>query len=141
MARFEGALAQACAGTGLVPREAALTIAEVAATATFDATALAPAARRAGALTIPFVKQLTEKVAAVGRRRQRATSTHWFDQPDVIDTGAVLCLRPCGGCALRHLFPAWAMPRPRWRSANARTPIRSRATLLQPAVSGPVPFG
>ena len=93
MARFEGALALASARSGLVPEDAARTIASVAATARFDAAALAPAARRAGALSIPFVKQLTEKVAAVSPEAARYVHLGATSQ-DVIDTAVVLCLLP-----------------------------------------------
>jgi 3-carboxy-cis,cis-muconate cycloisomerase len=136
MARFEGALALACASAGLVPREDARIIAEVAATAAFDAAALAPAARRAGALTIPFVKQLTEKVAAVSPEAARYVHLGSTSQ-DVLDTGTVLCLLPAAERLLslcRRLGDAAAALAQR----HARTPTVAR-TLLQPAV--PVPFG
>ncbi len=136
MARFEGALALACASAGLVPREAARTIAEVAATAAFDAAALAPAARRASALTIPFVKQLTAKVATVSPEAARYVHLGSTSQ-DVIDTGVVLCLRPAAERLLelsRRVGDAAATLARR----HARTPTVAR-TLLQPAV--PVPFG
>ena len=136
MARFEGGLALASARNGIVPDAAAKTIAEVAAGARFDAAALAPAARRAGTLAIPFVKQLTEKVAAVSP--QAARHVHFgATSQDVIDTGVVLCLLP----AIERLLSlsrrlgdaAAALVR-----LHARTPMTAR-TLLQPAV--PVPFG
>jgi 3-carboxy-cis,cis-muconate cycloisomerase len=136
MARFEGALALACASAGLVPHDAARTIAEVAATAAFDAAALARAARRAGVLTIPFVKQLTEKVAAVSPEAARYVHQGSTSQ-DVIDTGAVLCLLAAADRLLalaRRLGDAAAALAQR----HTRTPTVAR-TLLQSAV--PVPFG
>ncbi len=136
MARFEGALALASARAGLVPDEAAHTIAKVAATARFDAAALAPAARRAGALSIPFVRQLTEKVAAVSPEAARYVHLGATSQ-DVIDTGVVLCLLPATErlqALSRRLGDAAAGLAQRY----ARTPTVAR-TLLQPAV--PVTFG
>jgi 3-carboxy-cis,cis-muconate cycloisomerase len=136
MARFEGALALACARAGLVPEEAARTIAKVAATAKFDAAALAPAARHAGALTIPFVKQLTEQVAAVSPEAARYVHLGATSQ-DVIDTGVVLCLSAASARLLalcRRLGDAAVALAQR----HARTPMPAR-TLLQPAL--PVPFG
>ena len=136
MARFEGALALASARSGLVPEDAARTIASVAATARFDAAALAPAARRAGALSIPFVKQLTEKVAAVSPEAARYVHLGATSQ-DVIDTAVVLCLLPATErlqALSRRLGDAAAGLAKR----HARTPMVAR-TLLQPAV--PVTFG
>ena len=136
MARFEGALALASARAGVVPEKAARTIAEVAAVAEFNAAALAQAARRASTLAIPFVKQLTEKVAAVSPEAARYVHFGATSQ-DVIDTGVVLCLVPASERVLalsRRLGEAAAMLVKR----HARTPMTAR-TLLQPAV--PVPFG
>ncbi len=64
MARFEGALALAGASAGLVPADEARTIDQVARRASFDASALARQARNAGTLAIPFVNELTARVAA-----------------------------------------------------------------------------
>lgn len=136
MARFEGALALASAHSGVVPDAAARTIAEVAEGARFDAAALAPAARRASTLAIPFVKQLTEKVAVVSPEAARYVHFGATSQ-DVIDTGVALCLIPAAGRVLslsKRLGDAAAVLSQR----HARTPMAAR-TLLQPAV--PVPFG
>ena len=136
MARFEGALARACAAAGLAPAGAAKTIAEVAARSEFDAKALARAARTAGALTIPFVKRLTEQVAAVSAEAARYVHLGATSQ-DVIDTGVVLCLGPASERVLalsKRLGDAAAALAKR----HALTPMAAR-TLLQPAV--PVTFG
>jgi len=136
MACFEAALAHACAEAGLAPAEAAKTIADVSARAEFDAAALARAARTAGALTIPFVKRLTEQVAAVSPEAARYVHLGATSQ-DVIDTGLVLCLLPASARVLalsRRLGDAAAVLAKR----HARTPMAAR-TLLQPAV--PVTFG
>ena len=136
MARFEGALAGACAAAGIVSAADAKIIAQVCAGAKFDAVALARDARRAGTLTIPFVKSLTGQVAAVSPEAARWVHFGATSQ-DVIDTAVVLCL---GDAAARivtlskHVGDAAAA----LASAHRATPTLAR-TLLQPAV--PVPFG
>jgi 3-carboxy-cis,cis-muconate cycloisomerase len=136
MARFEGALALASSRAGIVPATAAKTIADVAAGARFDASALAPAARRASTLAIPFVRQLTEKVAAVSPEAARFVHFGATSQ-DVIDTAVVLCLGTAADrvstLSRRTGDAASAMAK-----RYARSPTVAR-TLLQPAV--PVPFG
>ena len=136
MARFEGSLALASARAGVIPEAAARTIADVAASARFDAAALAPAARSASTLAIPFVKQLTEKVAAVSPEAARHVHFGATSQ-DLIDTGVALCLVPATERLLalsRRVGDAAVALSKRY----ARTPTVAR-TLLQPAV--PVPFG
>jgi 3-carboxy-cis,cis-muconate cycloisomerase len=136
MARFEGALALACVHAGVIPDSAARTIAEVAAVARFDAAALAPAARRASTLAIPFVKELTAQVAE--KSAEAARFVHFgATSQDAIDTGSVLCLVPATARLLalsQRLGDAAAALARR----HAQTPTAAR-TLLQPAV--PVPFG
>jgi len=95
MARFEAALARAEARAGLVPPEHAQTIARVCERAEFDVTALARAARSAGALAIPFAQSLTAQVAAVSAEASRFVHFGATSQ-DVMDTAAVLCLRSAG---------------------------------------------
>ena len=136
MARFESALARASALGGLVPQEAALAIADVALRTRFDAAALATAARRAGTLAIPFVKQLTEEVAAVSPEAARYVHFGATSQ-DLVDSSVVLCLKPATERVLAlsgRLGDAAAS----LASHYAQTPMAAR-TLLQPAV--PVPFG
>jgi 3-carboxy-cis,cis-muconate cycloisomerase len=136
MSRFEAALARASAQVGVVPEAAAKIISEVSGRAQFDATALARASRRASTLAIPFVKQLTEKVAAVSLEAARYVHFGATSQ-DVVDTGVVLCLVPATERVLtlsRRLGDAATVLVKR----HARTPMAAR-TLLQPAV--PVTFG
>jgi 3-carboxy-cis,cis-muconate cycloisomerase len=136
MARFEGALAVASARNGIFPASHATAIGKVCDEASFDAPALAKQARVAGALAIPFVKALTEKVAAVSPEAARFVHFGATSQ-DVMDTAAVLCLRRAGGriSALAvALGDASAALANRYRA----TPTVAR-TLLQPAA--PVPFG
>jgi 3-carboxy-cis,cis-muconate cycloisomerase len=92
MARFEGALARASARHGLVPAAHAQTISRVCERARFDPAALAREGR-AGTLVIPFVKQLTAQVAAQSLEAARHVHSGATSQ-DVIDTAAVLCLKP-----------------------------------------------
>ena len=136
MARFEGALALASASANLLPQEDAKIIARVCETARFDAAALGRAARRAGTLAIPFVKELTAQVAAVSPPAALHVHAGATSQ-DVIDTGVMLCLHPAAQriaeLALRLGDAAAAIAR---RHENTLTAAR---TLLQPAL--PVPFG
>ncbi|HUK03567.1 MAG TPA: lyase family protein [Burkholderiales bacterium] len=136
MARFEGALAKASVAAGLVPAAAADTIARVAAGASFDANSIGEAARRSATLTIPFVRSLTEQVAAVSADAARYVHLGATSQ-DVVDSAVALCLGPACERVLalsgRVGDAAAALAR-----RHARTPVLAR-TLLQPAV--PVSFG
>jgi 3-carboxy-cis,cis-muconate cycloisomerase len=136
MARFEGALAAASARSGLFPASHAEAIGRVCEGASFNVAALAKQARVAGTLAIPFVKVLTEKVAA--RSPEAARYVHFgATSQDVLDTATVLCLREACEriCALAvDLGDARATLAKRHRA----TPMVAR-TLLQPAA--PVPFG
>jgi len=135
MARFEGALARAAARHGFVPAEHAEAISRVSERAQFDASALAREGR-AGTLAIPFVKQLTAQVAAVSR--DAASHVHaGATSQDVIDTAAVLCLKPA--CArVFELTERLGVAAAGLARRHAHTPTAAR-TLLQPAL--PVPFG
>jgi 3-carboxy-cis,cis-muconate cycloisomerase len=135
MARYEGALARASARHGLVPAAHAQTISRVCERARFDPAALAREGR-AGTLVIPFVKQLTAQVAAQSLEAARHVHSGATSQ-DVIDTAAVLCLKPAcarvAELAVRLGDAAAALAR---RHKETRTSAR---TLLQPAL--PVTFG
>jgi 3-carboxy-cis,cis-muconate cycloisomerase len=136
MARFEGALAKASVDAGLVPAEAAETIARVAARASFDAETIGKEARRSATIAIPFVKSLTEQVTAASAEAARYVHFGATSQ-DVIDTGVVLCLGPASERVLslsKRVGDAAATLARR----HAKTPMVAR-TLLQPAV--PITFG
>jgi 3-carboxy-cis,cis-muconate cycloisomerase len=92
MLDFEAALARAEARVGVIPKAAAAPIAARCQAGLFDMTALARAARSAGNLAIPMVKQLT---ALVGKDdAEAARYVHWgATSQDAIDTGLVLQLR------------------------------------------------
>jgi 3-carboxy-cis,cis-muconate cycloisomerase len=136
MARFEAALARAAAKAALITGADAEAIAAACAEFRPDAGALALAARKTGALAIPFVDELrkhtrTRSASAAEVLHSGATSQ------DVMDTGMVLCLRPAceriAALAVR-LGDAAAGIAQRHRA----TPSAGR-TLLQPAL--PLPFG
>jgi len=136
MARFEGALAAASARNGVFPASHAETIGKICDGASFDAPALARQARVAGALAIPFVKALTEKVAAVSSEAARYVHFGATSQ-DVLDTAAVLCMREA--CErISVLAVALGDASAALAKRHRATPMVAR-TLLQPAA--PVPFG
>jgi 3-carboxy-cis,cis-muconate cycloisomerase len=144
MARFEAGLAAAQADAGLVPRQAAETIAAVCARVgapadglpAFDAALLAPAARRAGTLAIPFVRALTDAVAA--RDPQAARWVHMgTTSQDVIDTALALQAGAAGAALQAQLTRAGDLLAA-LADAHRGTMMTGR-TLLQPAT--PVPFG
>jgi 3-carboxy-cis,cis-muconate cycloisomerase len=92
MLTFEVALVRAEARLGIVPQAAADAIAAVAKSESFDATQLAKDALLAGALAIPFVKALTERVRA--SNPAAAGFVHWgATSQDVSDTALVLLLK------------------------------------------------
>ena len=135
MARFEGALARAAARHGFVPAAHAGIISHVCDSARFDARALARAGRE-GTLAIPFVEALTAQVAAVSPPAARQVHAGATSQ-DVIDTAAVLCLKPA--CArIVELITGLGNAAAELARRHARTPTAAR-TLLQPAL--PVTFG
>jgi 3-carboxy-cis,cis-muconate cycloisomerase len=130
MFRFEEALSKAQAEEGLLPEAAARAIASVCNAQLYDIPAIIHAARRAGALAIPLVKELTKTVALYDA--EAATRVHWGStSQDVIDTAMVLASRD----ALRllddglrdlsgHLLQL--------AERHLATPVLAR-TLMQPA--------
>jgi 3-carboxy-cis,cis-muconate cycloisomerase len=135
MARFEGALARAAARHGFVPAAHAEIISRVCEDARFDAAALARAGRE-GTLAIPFVKALTAQVARTSAEAARHVHVGATSQ-DVIDTAAVLCLKPA--CArIVELTTGLGNAAAELARRHARTPMAAR-TLLQPALA--VTFG
>ena len=135
MARFEGALARASARLGLLPAAHAEVISRVCEHAQFDVAALANEGRT-GTLAIPFVKQLTAAVASVSPEAARHVHAGATSQ-DVIDTAAVLCLKPA--CArVDELTLRLGNAAAQLARRHAVTPTAAR-TLLQPAL--PVTFG
>ncbi len=136
MARFEAALALASARCGLVPQADAQTIAQVCQSARFDAQALARAARKDGALAIPFVRELRDRVAAVSIEAARHVHAGATSQ-DVMDTAMVLCLRVASS-RLTALAVQLGNAAADLAQRHRGTAMAAR-TLLQPAL--PIPFG
>jgi 3-carboxy-cis,cis-muconate cycloisomerase len=136
MLAFERALALAEARCGIVPADAAGVIAQVCDSAHFDAAQLAADARRAGTLTIPFVKRLTAQVAA--RDATAARYVHWgATSQDVQDTALALAARGASSkLALRLATIGDALAA--LAVQHRDTPLTGR-TLLQAAT--PVSFG
>src|SRR5690349_18011724 len=92
MLDFEAALARAEARAGVIPSAAAEAIAAKCKAEFFDVDALALAAKPAGNIAIPLIKELTRLVAAADK--DAARYVHWgATSQDAIDTGLVLQLR------------------------------------------------
>lgn len=94
MIQVEVALAQAQAQVGVIPQNAANTIAQVAEHALdkFDFSALAVAIGLAGNIAIPFVKQLTAIVKDIDEDASRYV--HWgATSQDILDTACILQCR------------------------------------------------
>ncbi|PIL88449.1 3-carboxy-cis,cis-muconate cycloisomerase [Acinetobacter baumannii] len=94
MIQVEVALAQAQAQVGVIPQNAANTIAQVAEQALekFDFSALAVATGLAGNIAIPFVKQLTAIVKDTDEDASRYV--HWgATSQDILDTACILQCR------------------------------------------------
>jgi 3-carboxy-cis,cis-muconate cycloisomerase len=89
---FEGALARAQAGAGVIPAAAAAAIAGQCRAELFDIAALSRATAIAGNSAIPVINELTRLVAAANPAA--AGYVHWgATSQDAIDTGLVLQLR------------------------------------------------
>ena len=92
MLEFEAALAGAEAAEGLMPQSAAAAIVAACRGAPFDIEWIVNEARRAGALAIPLVQQLRDRVAAASP--EAAPFVHrGSTSQDVIDTAMVLVTR------------------------------------------------
>ncbi len=92
MLDFEAALTRGLACEDVIPASAVASVLACCDARDYDLDALALAARDAGNLAIPLVRQLTANVAA--RDPDAARYVHWGStSQDVIDTGMVLQLR------------------------------------------------
>jgi 3-carboxy-cis,cis-muconate cycloisomerase len=133
MLDFESALARAEARTGVIPQSAADTVTSLAQAATFDAAQIAQLARqslRAGTMSIPVVKALTDRVRAADP--ESAKFVHWgATSQDVADTAMVLLLRRASAIlAADHVRILAALRRVSDRHAST---VMLGRTLLQPA--------
>ncbi len=89
MLAFEAALAQAEARAGIIPAEAALSIAACCKVELFDVAALYREAATAGTTAIPLVRMLTAQVEG-----EAARYVHWgATSQDAIDTALMLQMR------------------------------------------------
>jgi len=130
MLDFERALAAAEGEAGVIPQEAAQTIAKVCAELTLDPAALAAEAKKSGSLAVPLVKALTERVARVDARA--AAFVHYGStSQDVLDTALVLCLKPCLADADSVL--ATAVSRLAGHARRHAGTVMLGRTLMQPA--------
>ena len=130
MLAFEAALAESEAEEGLVPKAAADAIAAACRGAPFDIEWIVNEARRAGALAIPLVQQLRDRVAAAAPEAAGFVHLGSTSQ-DVIDTAMVLVTREALGLIdadLERLIASLAALAER----HLETPMLGR-TLLQAA--------
>ena len=136
MLRFEVALANAEAQSGVIPQTAADAIATAGRKALFDIDAIARDARSSGTLANPFVDSLRDRVRVVDA--SAATFVHWgATSQDVVDTALVLCLTQARAVlAEDHDRLRTALKR---LSASHATSVMLARTLLQPAP--PTTFG
>jgi 3-carboxy-cis,cis-muconate cycloisomerase len=136
MLDFEAALARAGAANGIIPHPAAEAINRAAQVQHFSATQLAPLALRAGTLTIPLVKALTDRVRTEDASAVRYVHLGATSQ-DVADTTMVLLIRRAGAILTgNHVRLLAAL---RKLSDEHSTSVMLGRTLLQPAP--PVTFG
>ncbi|MGZ5248614.1 MAG: 3-carboxy-cis,cis-muconate cycloisomerase [Caldimonas sp.] len=130
MLAFEAALAEAEAGEGLIPADAAAAIVAACTGDAFDVEAIVAEARVAGALAIPLVLHLKARVAARDPEAARFVH-HGSTSQDAIDTAMVLATGQALGLIdadLQRLVEALAALARR----HLATPMLAR-TLLQPA--------
>jgi 3-carboxy-cis,cis-muconate cycloisomerase len=132
----EVALAAAGADAGVFPSASAARIADAARADRFDMAALRDEAARAGNLAIPFVRRLTELVAAVDRDATRDVHRGATSQ-DILDTALVLQLRDASTLLDAALARSVAACAARARR-HARTPMAGRTWLQQ---ASPITLG
>jgi 3-carboxy-cis,cis-muconate cycloisomerase len=136
MLDVEAALAWAEADVGLIPAEAAKTIAAACKASNIDIGAIADASTAAGNIAIPLVKALTAVVAKADNKA--AGFVHWgATSQDIIDTTLVLDLR-AGLNALRIDLERAVSGFAKLADAHRKTDSVAR-TWLQHAL--PMPFG
>jgi 3-carboxy-cis,cis-muconate cycloisomerase len=133
MLDFAAALARAEAQVGVIPHSAAEAITRLSKAEAFDAAQLARLAQqslRAGTMSIPLVKELTDRVRSADP--ESAKFVHWgATSQDVADTAIVLLLRRASTIlAADHIRILEALRRS--SDEHAATVMLGR-TLLQPA--------
>ena len=121
MLDFEAALARAEARAGVIPSSAASVISQKCKAELFHVEALAQAAKLAGNVAIPLIKELTHLIAAADK--DAARYVHWgATSQDAIDTGLLLQLRD----ALRFI----AADLERLCAALAELATKHRSTIM-----------
>lgn len=130
MTRFEAALAQAQAETGLIPQDAAAAITRAVSSFAVDARELAARGAQAGSLAIPFVQALRAHVSSADAAAGSLLH-HGSTSQDVLDTAMALCTREAVD-ALDHATRAALAASRALALAQRDTPMLAR-TLLQPA--------
>jgi 3-carboxy-cis,cis-muconate cycloisomerase len=130
MLDFEAALARAEARVGVIPHSAADAITRLARAESFDSSQLAALSLRAGTMSIPLVKALTDRVRSADP--ESAKFVHWgATSQDVADTAMVLLLRRASAVLTVDNTRILAALR-RASDQHAATVMLGR-TLLQPA--------
>jgi 3-carboxy-cis,cis-muconate cycloisomerase len=136
MLDVEAALAEAEAALEIIPRSAVRAIRDACRAGLYDSAAIAAAARRAGNLAIPLVRELTRRVAAADS--DAARYVHWgTTSQDIIDTALVLQLRDSIPAIVEDLTRA-AEAAVGHARRHANTPMAGRTWLQQ---ATPVTFG
>jgi 3-carboxy-cis,cis-muconate cycloisomerase len=136
MLDVEAALAEAAAALEIIPRSAVRAIHDACRAELYDSAAIAVAARRAGNLAIPLVRDLTRRVAAADS--DAARYVHWgTTSQDIIDTALVLQLRDSIPAIVEDLTRAAEAAAGHARR-HANTPMAGRTWLQQ---ATPVTFG
>lgn len=130
MLRFERALAEAQGEAGIIPPEAAQTIAAACASLNPSPERLASDGRPASSLAIPLVKALAEQVRQQDPRA--APFVHYGStSQDVLDTALVLCIKPCSEETDRVL--ATSVARLAEHARRHASAVMLGRTLMQPA--------
>lgn len=133
MLAFEAALARAEAQVGIVPPEAAASIAATCHVALFDVVALYREAALAGTPAIPLVRMLTTQVAGDAQK-----FVHWgATSQDAIDTALMLQMRDGLDLLLDDLYHICAVCAQ--LAEQHRQTVMIGRTLLQQAL--PITFG
>jgi 3-carboxy-cis,cis-muconate cycloisomerase len=136
MLRFEAELAKCVAGSGLISKRHASTIAAACHASLYDPAELVSVARRNMTLTVAVVRALTEQVKS--RDAEAAAYVHWgATSQDVLDTAMVLQVGEAVPPLLERLNRIVASFA-RLAKRHRTTPVMGR-TLMQPAT--PLAFG
>ncbi len=130
MLRFEAALARAQAAEGLIPQDAARSIAASCRVELFDVAKIVRDSARAGSIAIPLVRALTEAVALFNADAARHVH-HASTSQDVVDTAMALATKEAVALLDADLARA-AQALLALAERHAATPMLAR-TLMQPA--------